>query len=138
MNIPYMVDTSCLIGTGYFPGGEEDAYHMERDDKRLIATAEIPLTAYYKDEILDISELPKTFVGLSPCFRREAGSYGRDTRGLYRVHQFNKVEQVVILPADEVLSNERYTRILSNAEEVLHDLDIPYRLLALCTGDMAL
>ncbi len=138
MNVPYMVDTSCLIGTGYFPGGEEDAYCMERDDKWLIATAEIPLTAYHKDEILDGTELPKAFVWLSPCFRREAGSYGRDTRGLYRVHQFNKVEQVVILPADEEMTMDWYYRILWNSEEVLKDLEIPYRLLALCTGDMSL
>lgn len=138
MNVPYMVDTSCLVGTGYFPGGEEDAYCMERDDKWLIATAEIPLTAYHRDEILELSDLPKTFVWLSPCFRREAWSYGRDTRGLYRVHQFNKVEQVVILPADEEMTYERHYRILSNSEEVLKDLEIPYRLLALCTGDMSL
>lgn len=138
MSVPYMVDPACLMGTGYFPGGEEDAYCMERDDKWLIATAEIPLTAYHKDEILDVSELPKTFVGMSPCFRREAGTYGKDTRGLYRVHQFHKVEQVVILPASEEETIKRHYQILANAEEVLNDLGLPYRLLQLCTGDMSL
>lgn len=138
MQVPYLVDPSCLTGTGYFPWGEEDAYHIERDDKRLIGTAEIPLTSYYKDEILQESDLPQTFVGLSPCFRREAGTYGKDTRWLYRVHQFNKVEQVIILPSDEELSIEWYYRILENAQEVLDDLQIPYRLLALCSWDMSL
>lgn len=111
---------------------------MERDNKWLIATAEIPLTAYHKDEILDISEIPKTFVGMSPCFRREAGTYGKDTRGLYRVHQFHKVEQVIILPASEEQTIEWHYKILANAEEVLVDLGLPYRLLQLCTGDMSL
>jgi len=137
MSVPYMVDPACLIGTGYFPGWEEDAYRLERDDKWMIATAEIPLTAYHKDEILEIAELPKTYVWLSPCFRREAGTYGKDTRGLYRVHQFHKVEQVVILPADEEKTITWHYQILQNAEEVLQDLGMPYRLLQLCTWDMA-
>ena len=104
----------------------------------MIATAEIPLTSYYRDEILDYNDLPKTFVGMSPCFRREAGTYGKDTRGLYRVHQFNKIEQVVILSADIDLAMERYERIRLNAEEILQDLEIPYRLLAICSGDLSL
>lgn len=137
MQVPYMVDPSCLMGTGFFPWGEEDAYCLERDDKWLIATAEIPLTAYHKDEILELSDLPKQYVWLSPCFRREAGTYGKDTRGLYRVHQFNKVEQVMILPADEALTLERHHKILANAEEVLTDLGIPYRILDICTGDLS-
>ena len=138
MQVPYMVDPECLRGTGYFPGGEDDAYNLERDDKWLIATAEIPLTSYHKGEILSEEELPKTYVAMSPCFRREAGSYGKDTKGLYRIHQFNKVEQVIILPADEELSNKWHDQILANAQEVLDDLGVPYRLLHLCTGDLAL
>lgn len=138
MQVPYIVNTECLVGTGYFPGGEEDAYHMERDDKRLIATAEIPLTSYHSGEILDEGELPKTYVAQSPCFRREAGTYGKDTHGLYRVHQFNKVEQVIILPADEALSNQRHQIILDNSLEVLKELEIPHRLLQLCSGDLAI
>ncbi|MBT6068779.1 serine--tRNA ligase [Candidatus Peregrinibacteria bacterium] len=138
MSVPYMVDTDCLRGTGYFPGGEEDAYNMERDDKWLIATAEIPLTAYHKDEILTEEELPKTYAGMSTCFRREAGTYGKDTHGLYRIHQFNKVEQVIILPADTEKSDEWHEQILANAEEILKDLRLPYRKLHLCSGDLAL
>lgn len=138
ITVPYMVSPECLEGTGYFPGGEEDAYHMERDDKWLIGTGEIPLTSYHKDEILEESELPKTYVTMSACFRREAGSYGKDTQGLYRMHQFNKVEQVVILPADVKLSDEWHEKILANAQEVLDDFGVPYRLLQLCTGDLGL
>jgi len=138
LQVPYIVSPKTLVGTGYFPGGEDDAYHLERDDKWLVATAEIPVTAYYSEEIIPEEELPKTFVALSPCFRREAGSYGKDTTGLYRVHQFNKVEQVIVLPADEKLSNEWHYNILQNSREVLDELEIPYRVLNLCTGDLAL
>ncbi|MFA7718140.1 MAG: serine--tRNA ligase [Candidatus Absconditabacterales bacterium] len=138
MNVPNIVNPECLVGTGYFPGGEEDAYRMERDDQWLIGTSEIPVTAYHMDEILDEKELPKKYCGYSACYRREAGSYGKDTAGLYRVHQFMKVEQVVILPENEKMSNEFHQQILHNAMEVLDDLDIPYRILQLCTGDMAI
>lgn len=133
-----MVNTECLVGTGYFPGGEEDAYRLERDDQWLIATAEIPLTSYHSGEILSEAELPKKYVGLSPCYRREAGSYGKDTSGLYRVHQFMKVEQVVLLPEDIAMSNQYHAQILSNSEELVTDLEIPYRVLQLCAGDLAL
>lgn len=138
MAVPYMVNPECLEGTGYFPGGEDDAYNLERDDKWLIATAEISLTAYHKEEILKEDELPKTYVAMSPCFRREAGSYGKDTKGLYRIHQFNKVEQVVVIPADVAESDKWHEQILNNAQEVLDDLKVPYRLLHLCMGDLAL
>lgn len=138
MMVPNIVSTETLEGTWYFPGWEEDTYQLERDDKRLIATAEIPLTGYHAWEILDYKELPKTYVGLSPCYRREAGSYGKDTAGLYRVHQFSKVEQVIILPADIELSNQRHEKILTNATELLDELGIPYRKLDLCTGDMSI
>lgn len=136
MNVPNIVNPECLIGTGYFPGGEEDAYRMERDNQRLIGTSEIPVTAYHMNEILDESELPKKYCGYSTCYRREAGSYGKDTAGLYRVHQFMKVEQVVILPEDEKMSNEYHTQILQNAMDILDDLKIPYRILQLCSWDM--
>ncbi len=103
----------------------------------MIGTAEIPVTSYHKDEILDEKDLPKTSFALSPCYRREAGSYGKDTHGLYRLHQFNKVEQVVVIPADVELSNERHQKILQNAMDVMDDFKLPYRLLQLCTGDLA-
>lgn len=138
MQVPNIVNPECLMGTGYFPGGEEDAYWMERDDQWLIGTSEIPVTAYHMNEVLDESELPKKYCGYSSCYRREAGSYGKDTAGLYRVHQFMKVEQVVILPADEKMSEQYYQMILENAMEVLRDLEVPFRQLQLCTGDLAI
>jgi len=138
MNVPNIVNPECLIGTGYFPGGEEDAYWMERDNQRLIWTSEIPVTAYHMDEVLEEKELPKKYCGYSACYRREAGTYGKDTAGLYRVHQFMKVEQVVILPEDEKMSNEYHQQILQNAMEILNDMQIPYRLLQLCSWDLAI
>ncbi|MCF7835388.1 serine--tRNA ligase [Candidatus Gracilibacteria bacterium] len=138
MNVPNIVNPECLIGTGYFPGGEEDAYWMERDDQRLIGTSEIPVTAYHMNEVLDENELPKKYCGYSACYRREAGTYGKDTAGLYRVHQFMKVEQVVVLPEDVALSDEFHDYILNNAMEILNDLKIPYRILQLCSGDLAI
>lgn len=138
MSVPNLVEPACLLGTGYFPGGEDDAYHLEKDDKWLIGTSEIPVTAYHMNEILDESELPKTYCGYSPCYRREAGASGKDTTGLYRVHQFNKVEQVVILQEDLELNMQWHQRILTNAEKLLQDLQMPYRILQLCTGDMSI
>jgi len=137
-SVPNMVNTECLVGTGYFPGGEEDAYRLERDDQWMIATAEIPITAYHMNEVLSEEELPKKYVGLSPCYRREAGTYGKDTAGLYRVHQFMKVEQVVLLPEDIAMSDFWHQQILQNSMELLDDLKIPYRLLQLCTWDLSL
>ena len=138
MNVPNIVNPECLIGTWYFPGGEEDAYRMERDNQRLIGTSEIPVTAYHMDEVLDEKELPKKYCGYSACYRREAWTYGKDTAGLYRVHQFNKVEQVVILPENEKMSNEYHQQILQNAMDILDDLKLPYRLLQLCSWDLAI
>ena len=137
-SVPNMVNTECLVGTGYFPGGEEDAYRLERDDQWMIATAEIPITAYHMNEVLSEEELPKKYVGLSPCYRREAGTYGKDTAGLYRVHQFMKVEQVILLPEDVAMSDFWHQQILQNSMELLDDLKIPYRLLQLCTWDLSL
>lgn len=138
MQVPNIVNPDCLLGTGYFPGGEEDAYRMERDDQRLIGTSEIPVTAYHMNEILSEEELPKKYCGYSACYRREAGTYGKDTAGLYRVHQFQKVEQVVVLPADEKMSDQYYHQILQNSMDILSDLELPHRLLQLCSGDLAI
>ena len=137
-SVPNMVNPECLVGTGYFPWGEEDAYQLERDNQWMIATAEIPITAYHMNEVLTENELPKKYVGLSPCYRREAGTYGKDTAGLYRVHQFMKVEQVVLLPEDVAMSDFWHQQILQNSMELLDDLEIPYRLLQLCTWDLSL
>ena len=133
MAVPNIVNTQCLLGTGYFPGGEEDAYWMERDDQRLSGTSEIPVTAYHMDEVLEEKDLPKKYCGYSACYRREAGTYGKDTAGLYRVHQFMKVEQVVLLPEDVALSNQLHKTILQNSMDILDDLKFPYRVLQLCT-----
>lgn len=138
MAVPNLVNPEALQGTGYFPGGEDDAYWLERDNQRLIGTSEIPVTAYHMWEILNEEELPKKYCGYSACYRREAGSYGKDTAGLYRVHQFMKVEQVVVLPADLQMSEEYYRQILQNSMDVLSDFELPHRLLQLCAGDLAL
>jgi seryl-tRNA synthetase len=102
----------------------------------LVGTAEVPVTALYQDEILDLEKLPLRFVALSSCYRREAGTYGKDTRGLYRVHQFQKVEQVVIDVADEAQSLEHHAAILQNSEEILQALSLPYRVVNVCGGDL--
>lgn len=136
MVVPHLVRDEAMIGTGYFPWGEEDTYRTGRDGLNLIGTSEVPLAAYHYDEILSEDELPKYYAGLSYCFRREAGSYGRDTRGLYRVHQFQKVEQVVVCRADTEVSRAEHEAILRNSEEVLQALRLPYRVVHVCTGAM--
>ncbi len=125
LSVPTLVRTETMVGTGYFPGGEEQAYRCdERDDLCLVGTAEVPVTALHQDEILTEAELPKRYVAQSSCYRREAGTYGKDTRGLYRVHQFQKVEQVVIDVADDAKSLAHHHAILKNAEEVLRALEL--------------
>lgn len=134
------------MGTSYFPGGEEQAYAVgvrkertlpiEADGAYLIGTSEVSVTSYHADEVLTLSELPKRYCGISNCFRREAGTYGKDTRGLYRIHQFQKVEQVILCPSDPEVSRAMHQEILTNAEEVLQALELPYRVVAVCTGDM--
>jgi len=137
LSVPTLVRTEVMVGTGYFPGGEEQAYRTDaRDDLCLVGTAEVPVTALHQDEILPIAELPKRYVALSPCYRREAGTYGKDTRGLYRVHQFQKVEQVVIDVADLARSLEHHHAIVKNAEDVLQALGLPYRVVNVCGGDL--
>jgi seryl-tRNA synthetase len=137
LSVPTLVRSEVMVGTGYFPGGEEQAYRTDaRDDLCLVGTAEVPVTAFYQGEILAHSDLPKRFVALSSCYRREAGTYGKDTRGLYRVHQFQKVEQVVIDVADEARSIEHHRAILSNAEELVQALELHYRVVNVCGGDL--
>lgn len=133
---PSLVKEFTLVGNGQFPWGREEVYRIEKDDLYLAGTAEVPVTAYYSGEILEESDLPRKFVAFSPCYRREAGSYGKDTKGIYRVHQFNKIEQVIISTADLNNSFTLHEELLANAEEILQDLNIPYRVLLMCTGDM--
>jgi seryl-tRNA synthetase len=135
MSVPVMVNKEWLLGTGYFPWGEEDHYYTQ-DDQGLVGTAEVSLTAYHANETLEERDLPILMVGQSPCFRREVGSHGKDTRGVFRIHYFNKVEQVVLLPADENLSREWHDKMLGYAEDVLKGLDMSYHVLLMCTGDM--
>ena len=133
---PVIVRRDAMEGTGYLPSGADQAYECTRDDGWLIGTSEVPLTALHADEILDFGELPLRYAGYSMCFRREAGTSGKDTRGLYRVHQFMKVEQVVICQNDVQVSRGFHEEILQNAEDVMQALELPYRVMTLCGGDM--
>ena len=138
MDPPHIVDYQAMMGTGYFPGGEEMAYHLDERDPNsyLIGTSEVSLASYHAEETLKEAELPKRYAGYSPCYRREAGSYGKDTRGLYRVHQFYKVEQVVICEASEETSRTLHGELLKNAEDLMQLLELPYRVVEVCTGDL--
>ena len=132
---PLIVNRASMFGTGQLPKLEDDMYRCEVDDLFLIPTAEVPLTNILRDEILDGDDLPIKFTAYTPCFRREAGSYGRDTRALMRVHQFDKVELVKFVhPA---ASSDELESLLANAETVLQRLGLPYRVLRLCTGELS-
>ena len=136
MSVPLLMQDEAMRGTGYYPGSEEQTYRMERDELNLAGTAEVPLTAYRMGEILEEKELPIKFAGMSTCFRREAGAAGKDTYGLYRIHQFDKVEQVVICKNSVEESNKYHEEILNNSEVVMRALELPYRIVAVCTGDL--
>ncbi len=138
MSAPLMVKDSAMIGTGYFPIGYEQAYKIPEDELYLIGTSEVALVSYHQDEILNYDELPKKYAGYSTCFRREAGTYGKDTRGLYRVHQFQKVEQVVICRNDDAEAEKMHYEILGNTEEILQALGLPYRVALACTGEIGI
>ncbi|MBP9813644.1 serine--tRNA ligase [Candidatus Woesebacteria bacterium] len=133
---PSLTKEFTFFGVGHFPWSRDEVYHLPKDDVYISGTAEVPVTAYYSDEVLLEKDLPKKFVAFSPCFRREAGSYGKDTRGVYRIHQFNKIEQVIIAPSETNNSLTLHEELLANSEEVLQDLKLPYRVLLMCTGDM--
>lgn len=131
---PFMANSNSLLGTGNFPKFKEDVFHLEGTDYYLIPTAEVPVTNYFNNETLNESELPISFCAYSPCFRSEAGSAGRDTRGLIRQHQFNKVELMTFAHPDK--SYDIHEALVGHAEQVLKDLELPYRKMLLCTGDM--
>jgi seryl-tRNA synthetase len=143
---PYMAGWECLMGTGFFPGAEEQTYAVGAQEKRgekiaaddlyLIGTSEVSVCSYHKDEVLKEKDLPLKYAGFSPCFRREAGTYGKDTKGLYRIHQFDKVEQVVLCRASEEEGMAMFEQIRNNAEELLQMLKLPYRVMDICTADM--
>lgn len=131
---PFIVNSNSLLGTGQFPKFKEDVFHLTGTDYYLIPTAEVPVTNYFNDEILNESDLPKSFTAYSPCFRSEAGSAGRDTKGLIRQHQFDKVELMTFCLPEK--SQEVHEALTSHAEQVLIDLELPFRRMLLCTGDM--
>jgi seryl-tRNA synthetase len=134
--IPPVVDRKqAFINTGHFPWGEAEAYAVS-DDMYLAGTAEVPLVSYHSGEILNEKDLPIKYAGFSPCYRREIGSYGKDTRGIFRVHEFMKIEQVVLCVNDIEESRKMHELLLSNAEEMLTELGLHYRVMIMCTGDM--
>ncbi len=134
--VPAMARDFCFVGSGQFPKGRDQVYAIEGQDTFLVGTAEVAITGMFKDEILKAEDLPMTFVGFCPCFRQEAGTYGKDTRGVFRIHQFNKVEQYVICEADHEESVKWHETLLRNSEELVQALEIPYRVVNVCTGDM--
>jgi len=131
---PALVNRAALVGTGQLPKFEEDLFHVAPGDYFLIPTAEVPLTNLHREEILEQDELPVNYVAYTPCFRSEAGSYGKDVRGLIRQHQFNKVEMVKLTEPED--SYDELEKMVQNAEAVLKKLELPYRVVELCTGDM--
>jgi seryl-tRNA synthetase len=136
IEMPAVVKEEALIGTGHFPSGRQDVYKMADDDLFLSGTAEVSLNYLHSGEILAEADLPIRYAGFSPCFRREAGAAGRDTRGLFRVHQFFKVEQYTLTVADHDESARWFESLLANAEALVQALELPYRLVRLCTGEM--
>ncbi len=141
MSVPVIVREASMVGTGFFPSGRDQAYHIDESrsgghDLFLTGTGEVGLMSLHADEILDPQMLPLKYATVSTCFRREAGSAGKDTAGLYRIHQFDKVEQVVICRADEAESREWHRTMIGIVEELLRALELPHRLIQCCTGDL--
>jgi len=131
---PLMIRRAAMEGVTDFAAFEEMIYKVENEDLYLIATAEHPLVAMHMNEILEDSELPKKYVGISPCFRKEAGAHGKDTKGIFRVHNFYKVEQVVISRPEE--SDKFMEELVGNAEDILQALELPYRVINICSGEL--
>ncbi|HEX6783381.1 MAG TPA: serine--tRNA ligase [Sphingomicrobium sp.] len=138
ITVPAIARGQAFLNQGQFPGHEEETYQLPNDELWLAGTAEVVLTSLHSGEILEADKLPVLYAGFSPCFRREAGSAGKDVRGLLRVHQFVKVEQYVICEADNAQSAEWHARLLELAESLLRDLEIPYQVIETSTGDMGL
>ena len=131
---PVLVREEALVGTGFFPEAREQVYEIPRDELFLVGTAEVPLAAYHTDEILESNDLPFRYAGFSTCFRREAGTYGKDTAGIFRVHQFDKVEMFVFTMPDE--STAEHDRLLAVEEKLVGELDLPYRVVNVAAGDL--
>jgi seryl-tRNA synthetase len=131
------VKRETLLGSGYLPQGEDDLYKTQ-DDQYFAGTGEVATMSYYAGEVLDKKDLPKKMVAWSPCFRREAGSHSKDTKGLIRVHEFYKLEQVILCEANHALSVEFHEELLKNTEDIMQELGIPYRVLLICGQDLGL
>ncbi len=131
---PVLVREEAVFGTGFFPGDEEQVYKTERDDLYLAATAEIPLASFHAGQIFEAEDLPRRYAGFSTCFRREAGTYGKDTKGVFRVHQFDKVEMFSFCRPEA--SWEEHEFLLAREEELMQALEVPYRVVNVCTGDL--
>jgi seryl-tRNA synthetase len=138
VSAPLLVKHVAMFGTGYFPLGEDNAYELERDQLFLTGTSEVGIVSLKANHVFELAQLPKRYIGLSACFRREAGAAGRDTKGLYRVHQFQKVEQIVFCANDPEISQREHLALLQNSEEIVQALELPYRVVAVCTGDLGL
>ncbi len=138
MIVPELVRDAAMTGTGYFPLGRQEAYAIERDELYLIGTSEVSLCAYHLDDVLGLTSLPRRYCGVSSCFRREAGAAGKDTRGFYRVHQFRKIEQVVISSSEPEMVRAEHLRLLGNAEGILQALELPHRVAQACTGELGM
>ncbi|MBB6023319.1 seryl-tRNA synthetase [Paenibacillus sp. JGP012] len=136
LEVPLMVREDALVNTGFFPTGRDQVYELQGENKWLVGTSEVRLVSYYADEVIDVKE-PVKLAAVSTCFRSEVGSGGRDVRGLYRVHQFAKVEQVIMCAPDAAESERMLQEITGHAEELLQQLELPYRVVAVCTGDMS-
>jgi seryl-tRNA synthetase len=136
MSVPVLVRDKAMEGTGFFPAGREQTYQVPADELYLTGTGEVGLTAFHMGETLDEKDLPRKYTTISTCFRREAGTYGKDTAGLYRVHQFDKCEQVVICRNSVEESKKWHQEMLSYSEEILKRLNLPYRVIQCCTGDL--
>jgi seryl-tRNA synthetase len=135
---PVMVKARAMQGTGFFPGSIDEAYAITADELYLVGTSEVPLVSLHCDSTLEAADLPIRYAGISNCFRREAGAYGKDTKGLYRVHQFTKIEQVIFCLPDEEIAEKEHYQLLGNAEAILAKLEIPYRVAIACTGEIGL
>jgi seryl-tRNA synthetase len=131
---PILVREEALVGTGFFPEAREQVYEIPRDELFLVGTAEVPLAAYHADEILDAGDLPLRYAGFSTCFRREAGTYGKDTAGIFRVHQFDKVEMFVFTAPED--SADEHERLLAVEETLVGELEVPYRVVNVAAGDL--
>ena len=136
VSVPVLVEEPIMEGTGYFPLGRDQAYCVEKDKLALVGTSEVALCGMHMNEMLKSEQLPIRQMAQTQCFRREAGTYGKDTRGLYRVHQFQKIEMVIVAPADKDMTDQLHDELLANAEHIVQSLELPYRVVYVCTGDL--